>query len=89
MQGCAYQHDYRHAIPIPPACRDGTNDNFSWNCGAEGGSGDGGTQALRGRQMRNFMLALMLSQGTPMIVMGKAESLSDCRSYLATLTFCP
>lgn len=48
---------------------DGTNDNFSWNCGSEGG-GDGGVLALRGRQMRNFMLALMLSQGSPMIVMG-------------------
>ena len=50
--------------------RDGTNDNFSWNCGAEGNTGDGGIVALRFRQMRNFMLALMLSQGTPMIVMG-------------------
>ena len=50
--------------------RDGTNDNFSWNCGAEGVTGDGGIIALRYRQMRNFMLALLLSQGTPMIVMG-------------------
>ncbi|GAX83904.1 hypothetical protein CEUSTIGMA_g11328.t1 [Chlamydomonas eustigma] len=50
--------------------RDGTNDNFSWNCGAEGNTGDAGVMALRGRQMRNYMLALMLSQGTPMIVMG-------------------
>lgn len=51
--------------------RDGTNDNFSWNCGAEGEHGaNGGVKALRQRQMRNFMVALMLSQGTPMIVMG-------------------
>lgn len=54
--------------------RDGTNDNFSWNCGAEGGR-EGGVMALRGRQMRNFMLALMLSQGTPMIVMGENDRL--------------
>ena len=26
--------------------------------------------ALRGRQMRNLMLALMLAQGTPMVLMG-------------------
>jgi pullulanase/glycogen debranching enzyme len=41
--------------------RDGSNDNFSWNCGMEGGSNEG-VERLRFRQMRNFMLALMLSQ---------------------------
>jgi len=50
--------------------RDGTNDNFSWNCGAEGHTGDKGVLALRARQQRNCLLALMLSQGTPMMVMG-------------------
>lgn len=50
--------------------RDGSNDNFSWNCGAEGESGDPGVNALRQRQMRNFLLALLVSQGTAMIVMG-------------------
>lgn len=50
---------------------DGSNDNFSWNCGAEGDDGaSAGTVALRFRQMRNLMLALMASQGTPMMVMG-------------------
>jgi isoamylase len=41
---------------------DGTNDNFSWNCGAEGPTGDAGVMALRYRQMRNYMVALMVSQ---------------------------
>jgi len=50
--------------------RDGSNDNFSWNCGAEGETGDPGVRALRQRQMRNFLVALMLSQGVPMFVMG-------------------
>ena len=53
--------------------RDGTNDNFSWNCGAEGETGNGGVRALRQRQMRNCMVALMMSQGTPMIVSGEGE----------------
>jgi isoamylase len=54
--------------------RDGTNDNFSWNCGAEGrGAGGEGVAALRGRQMRNLHLALMLSQGTPMLLAGEAR----------------
>lgn len=26
---------------------DGTNDNFSWNCGEEGATGNAGVQALR------------------------------------------
>ena len=49
---------------------DGTNDNFSWNCGVEGDTSDAGVLALRARQMRNAHLALMLSQGTPMILAG-------------------
>jgi len=50
--------------------RDGTNDNFSWNCGVEGATTDPTVLALRARQMRNMHLALMLSQGTPMILSG-------------------
>ncbi|EFJ47823.1 hypothetical protein VOLCADRAFT_117715 [Volvox carteri f. nagariensis] len=50
--------------------RDGTNDNFSWNCGYEGPSSDPGVSSLRQRQIRNYLVALMLSQGTPMIVSG-------------------
>lgn len=49
---------------------DGTNDNLSWNCGAEGETADADINALRWRQMRNFHMALMLSQGTPMVVAG-------------------
>lgn len=36
----------------------------------EGETQDAGVLALRGRQMRNLMLALMLAQGTPMVLMG-------------------
>ncbi|DBB13019.1 hypothetical protein WJX82_006993 [Trebouxia sp. C0006] len=50
--------------------RDGSNDNFSWNCGHEGETSDADVNALRQRQMRNLMLALMVSQGTPMVLMG-------------------
>ena len=47
--------------------RDGTNDSQSWNCGAEGPTGDPGINALRGRQKRNLMATLLLSQGVPML----------------------
>ncbi|XP_052201670.1 isoamylase 3, chloroplastic isoform X2 [Diospyros lotus] len=49
---------------------DGSNDNFSWNCGCEGETTDSNIKALRFRQMKNFHLALMTSQGTPMMLMG-------------------
>jgi isoamylase len=50
--------------------RDGTTDNNSWNCGAEGRSDDPKVQACRAKQMRNFLATLLLSQGTPMICGG-------------------
>ncbi len=50
--------------------RDGEEHNNSWNCGAEGPSDDPEVNALRMRQMRNFMATLLLSQGVPMILAG-------------------
>jgi isoamylase len=50
--------------------RDGTDDNRSWNCGAEGPSTDPETVALRGRQSRALLATLLLSRGVPMIVGG-------------------
>jgi glycogen operon protein len=49
---------------------DGTSDNRSWNCGAEGPSDEPTIQALRQRQTRNMLATLLLSQGTPMLVAG-------------------
>ncbi len=49
---------------------DGHSHNLSWNCGAEGPTDDPEINALRVRQRRNLMAALLLSQGTPMILMG-------------------
>jgi isoamylase len=50
--------------------RDGTDDNRSWNCGAEGPTDDPEINALRARQQRNFLATLLLSQGTPMLLGG-------------------
>mmetsp|Transcript_63876 Transcript_63876/g.202119 ORF Transcript_63876/g.202119 Transcript_63876/m.202119 type:complete len:767 (+) Transcript_63876:388-2688(+) len=49
---------------------DGANDNESWNCGVEGPTDNREINALRTRQMKNFHLALMGSQGTPMVLAG-------------------
>ena len=50
--------------------RDGSDDNLSWNCGVEGPTGDPAIEALRNRQVKNFLAVLMLSAGTPMLLMG-------------------
>jgi glycogen operon protein len=50
--------------------RDGTTDNLSWNCGAEGPTDDPAIRSLRASQKRNFMATLLLSQGVPMILSG-------------------
>ena len=50
--------------------RDGTNDNRSWNMGAEGPTDDPEIIAARERQKRNFLATLVLSQGTPMLLGG-------------------
>jgi glycogen operon protein len=50
--------------------RDGANDNYSWNSGAEGPTDDPVVEALRNRQVKNFFALLLLSVGTPMLLMG-------------------
>jgi isoamylase len=49
---------------------DGTEDNRSWNCGAEGPTDDVAILELRRRQQRNFLTTLLLSQGVPMVLGG-------------------
>lgn len=50
--------------------RDGESHNRSWNCGVEGPTDDPTVLALRGRQQRNILATLLLSQGTPMLAHG-------------------
>ena len=49
---------------------DGTNDNRSWNCGAEGPTSDPAVRELRTRQRLNFFATLLCSQGVPMLLAG-------------------
>jgi glycogen operon protein len=50
--------------------RDGWDDNLAWNCGVEGPSEDKAINEVRVRQMRNFILSLIVSQGVPMLTAG-------------------
>ncbi|MGH8888531.1 MAG: glycogen debranching protein GlgX, partial [Acidothermaceae bacterium] len=49
---------------------DGTTDNRSWNCGAEGPTDDVEILTLREQQKRNFLSTLLISQGVPMLLYG-------------------
>ncbi|MDT7549566.1 MAG: isoamylase, partial [Actinomycetota bacterium] len=50
--------------------RDGDDHNRSWNCGIEGETTDAEVNAVRRRQVRNFLTTLLLSTGVPMLTMG-------------------
>jgi isoamylase len=50
--------------------RDGSDSNFSWSCGVEGSTDDPAIERLRRRQIKNFIVILLISVGTPMLQMG-------------------
>ncbi|MFN3662750.1 glycogen debranching protein GlgX [Yoonia sp.] len=56
---------------------DGHSHNASWNCGAEGPTDDPAILDLRDRQRRNLVTTLLMSQGTPMILMGDENGRSQ------------
>jgi isoamylase len=63
-------YDHKHNLGNPHDNSDGTDTNFSWNCGVEGPTDDPDVLAIRARQCRNFLATLLLSQGTPMLLAG-------------------
>lgn len=63
-------YDEKHNEENGEGGRDGTDYNQSWNCGAEGPCRKGRVVKLRRKQLRNAFLMLLLSQGTPLILMG-------------------
>jgi isoamylase len=63
-------YDSKHNEANGENNKDGSDNNDSWNMGAEGPTQDPAINALRERQMRNFLATLMLSQGVPMLTGG-------------------
>ena len=49
---------------------DGTDYNYSWNCGIEGTTRKKNILSLRKKQIKNAIAFLMLSQGTPFLFSG-------------------
>ena len=50
--------------------RDGTDANYSDNCGVEGPSEDPVVEGMRNRLIKNFLLTLFISRGVPMLLGG-------------------
>ena len=65
-----YSYNEKHNEANGWGNTDGTNDNRSWNCGAEGETGDQEVLALRRRLARNAFAVLLCSRGTPMFLAG-------------------
>lgn len=63
-------YDYKHNEDNLEDNKDGTEYNYSWNCGAEGATRKKNVQALRVRQAKNILAMLILAQGTPLILAG-------------------
>ncbi|MCC6672115.1 MAG: glycogen debranching protein GlgX [Planctomycetes bacterium] len=63
-------YEHKHNEANGEANRDGADDNRSWNCGVEGPSDDPGVNALRNRQVKNFLALTLFAIGAPMLTMG-------------------
>ena len=63
-------YDAKHNEANGEDNRDGTDDNRSWNCGTEGPTDDVDVDTLRGRQRRNLLATLLLSEGVPLLLGG-------------------
>jgi isoamylase/glycogen operon protein len=63
-------YSHKHNLANGENNQDGANDNESWNCGHEGPTTNAKILMFRRRQMKNFVVALMVAVGTPMMLMG-------------------
>lgn len=65
-----FTYDVKHNEANEENNVDGREYNFSWNCGVEGETKSRKILALRKKMTQNALLALFLSQGTPMLLAG-------------------
>ncbi len=63
-------YNHKHNDENGEENRDGTDSNWSYNHGYEGPTANPLIEKRRNRQMRNFLLTLLISQGTPMLLGG-------------------
>ena len=63
-------YNHKHNEANGEENRDGTDNNRSWNHGAEGETTEPDVLVLRRRQLRNLLTTLLLATGVPMLVAG-------------------
>jgi len=63
-------YEHKHNEANGEENRDGADTNLSWNCGVEGPTGDTSIEALRNRQVKNFLALTLIAVGAPMLHMG-------------------
>lgn len=65
-----YSYERKHNESNDENNQDGTDYNYSWNCGAEGVTRKKKVNELRLQMRKNALTVLLLSQGVPMILAG-------------------
>ena len=63
-------YNQKHNEENGESSRDGTDANYSDNCGVEGPSQDPAVEGMRNRLIKNFVLTLFISRGVPMLLGG-------------------
>ena len=63
-------HTHKHNLSNGEHNKDGWDDNLGSNCGHEGPTQDAHVNAVRQRQVRNFLTLLLISQGVPLLTQG-------------------
>ncbi len=66
----AVSHERKHNLANGENNRDGSDFNFSSNCGVEGPTTDTAILRRRHQRLRNLLTILLVSQGTPMLLGG-------------------
>jgi isoamylase len=72
--GDLVSYNEKHNLANAEENRDGDNNNYSYNYGAEGPTRRAAVETVRLRQIKNLMASLLLSQGVPMLLAG-----DECR----------
>ncbi len=65
-----YAYNDKHNEANGEENRDGSDENHSWNCGAEGPTDDAGIVKLRKQMVKNALSCLLIPLGTPMLLGG-------------------
>lgn len=65
-----FSYDRKHNEANGESNKDGTDYNYSWNCGFEGATKKVNVNLLRKKQIKNALLCTFLSQGIPMLAAG-------------------